>query len=370
MPVQTTKCYKSFTHRHPTVTQCHIDRPRKNIVMAPITLIFILLANVNTEIDGAKETRLNQLLRTPPATIRTSETKPAATAGNNLNAGSQGQPLSSKASQEIRQISPLEDKKSKDKSDSFRSNEDGDVIKSLPMVWENCMETTFRENQEKYAKAQDMEIVVQHYPIENNKEISTSNTWNKRDAQHYNMSAARNAWIEKYNSLLNSRADERRQQKPDYVPVKKATLTTISEPETTEFTTSITTSTSTTKTPTLSQTVPSSSSNPITIHSTSTFEADVPIIPITREVFREEIELQNATDKNVIPSYTEDWFDMKKVEDKTIIRFSSLPQRTTYLIPTLRLDDGFHPFSFMSEFFYLIYPFEFPVGKLSSFEKA
>lgn len=340
--------------------------------MAPIPLVLVLLALVKTEITMASaEARLSQLL-TFPAQIRTSEAL-AASAGNNLNDGREALPIDRKDFQAISQASPHDDKKAKRESNTLAPNQkDGErinLIKPLPMVWENCMETTFKGNQAvDTVKATDMET-VQNYPIENLKSRrNLTTTWNKRDAQNYNISAARNAWIEKYNSLLNSKADGRRQQKPDYVPVRKTSLsldtteytTTISTlsttaPQTTAFAYATTTPTSTTVSSTLDSDL-SRTTDP------SDFD-DIPVIPITREVLREEIEIQNVTEKNIIKSYTEDWLDLKKVKERSKIRFSSMPQRTTYLIPTLRLDDGFHPFGFMSEFFYLIYPFEFPVGE-------
>ncbi|VVC91417.1 unnamed protein product [Leptidea sinapis] len=39
-----------------------------------------------------------------------------------------------------------------------------------------------------------------------------------------------------------------------------------------------------------------------------------------------------------------------------------MPQTQTYLIPKFKLEEGFHPFTFMSKFFAFIYPFDFPVG--------
>lgn len=347
---------------HPTLTQCRTVRPRKN--MAPIALILISLAIVKTEIDGAAtESKLNQLLGIFPVQIRTSETKLGASAGNNLNDGAKPQPLRRKYFQAITQTSLEGKKQNDDKSSSAESNQEGgeNVIEPLAMVWDDCMETTFRENHEHLVKAQDLEIAVQDYPIEHHKEISSSNTWNKRDAQNYNVSAARDAWLKRYNNLFNSRADERRQQKPEYVPVKKTTSTIMPDVESTNSMNPPTIFTTTITAPTSSNlTITSTDST------TSDLEANVRIIPITREVFHEEIEIENVTDQNIVLSYTEDWFDLKKVKDRSKIRFSSLPQRTTYLIPTLRLDDGFHPFSFMSEFFYLIHPFEFPVGKPTS----
>lgn len=335
--------------------------------MAAIALILIILANVKTEIDGAAtESRLNQLLGTFPLQIKKTEQTPAASAGNNLNDDARAQPISRKDFQAISQTSPLLDKKSKDGGGKHQSSfigpneEDGErlnLIKPLPMVWENCMETTFRENQDNSVNVQDMENLIHDYPIKNHEELT--NTWNKRDAQNYNVSAARNAWIEKYNSLLNSRADERRQQKLDLVPVKKFTSTTIFD--TAEL---ITTTTSAATTHTPPSTTPTSTNYKLdTADSTTTSYEAVAIIPITREVFREEIEIKNVTDRNIVPSYAEDWFDIKVIKNRTKTRFSSLPQRTTYLIPALGLEKGLNPFSFMSDFFYLIYPFEFPVGK-------
>lgn len=206
------------------------------------------------------------------------------------------------------------------------------IEEPLPLVWDTCVETTFRDGQRNLMKApDDMEVANSDFKLEVHEEmeppksLSDFGTWKKREVIF-----TTNTWLGKYNSLKGSRSEERRQQRPESIIIKKITESAMS---TTEL-------------------IPTQ---------------NVKIIPITREIFKEiEVPVLNVTQKAVVTeisvraSYTEDWFEAK---DRGKIRFSGLPQRETYLIPALKLEAGFHPFAFMSDFFTVIYPFDFPVGE-------
>lgn len=331
--------------------------------MAVIALIFaIFLANrvkpeqigitasratdVNTLPEGSSEAVFALQIRQIPTT---SEATPAASAGNNLNVVATSQRLNVAWNFEpISTIYSFQHKKTSDEKYDGKGNVDLLIstdestinkqensfansysrgLRSLPLVWDSCLETTYKESQKNLFKLQnDMETAHHDTPVKGNNNKHNFSIWNKRNTNENNTTAIR-AWLDKYNTLKNTNFEERRQPKPE-------------------------TSILTRKMSTLSSTNPSTT---------------VPIVPITREVFKEDTEdifVEFVTDKNISvdnTSYTEDWFAPK---DKTKIKFSGQPQRETYLIPTLKLGKGFHPFGFMSEFFSLIYPFEFPVGKL------
>ncbi|KAI8421662.1 hypothetical protein MSG28_009652 [Choristoneura fumiferana] len=147
----------------------------------------------------------------------------------------------------------------------------------------------------------------------------------KRDAADTNNSIAIKSWLSKYNNLRASNTVNGPVQKSDSLLIRK-----IAKPSTTM--------------------IPSTT---------------IQMIPITRDIFNNPTESFNmsvdvvVTENNIRASYTEDWFEAK---DRSKIRFGGPPQTETYLIPTLKPEEGFHPFGFMSHFFALIYPFEFPVG--------
>ncbi|XP_075975174.1 prominin [Anticarsia gemmatalis] len=281
----------------------------------------------------------------------TSETAPAASAGYNLNVDggttSTSLVVPELNFQAIFKIYSLENKKSNNENHARKGNgelilnENGEknneeeieddgknevVIKAEPLVWDNCLETNYKDSPMNIVKVQDMQN-DNHDRFQGSKEIGL---WRKRDAGNLNLNTtAGKAWLEKYNNLLNAKSEERRQQKPEFTGVKKPTE----------------------QTSTISTVIPITTS---TVH----------IIPITRDVFKEPVNVFNTTqppvtETDIVASYTEDWFEEK---DRSKIRFGGLPQKETYLLPALRLEEGFHPFGFMSEFFYLIYPFDFPVG--------
>ncbi|KAJ0183214.1 hypothetical protein K1T71_001190 [Dendrolimus kikuchii] len=206
----------------------------------------------------------------------------------------------------------------------FSSNNPQDITGvAMPIVWDACLETNFVQNDVNLPKRPitDLKYIKNNYQSQIKKEVG--NVWNKRNVDKVNNSDAIKAWLEKYNDLKNSKSDERRQQKPELVLIKKISTTIATETPST------------------------------TVH----------IIPITREVFKEVIEVDTTksivTESDIRASYTEDRFESK---DRSKIKFNGLPQRESYLIPTLKLEEGFHPFSYISKLFYLIYPYDFPVG--------
>lgn len=331
--------------------------------MAVIALIFaIFLANrlkpeqisinaspatdINTLPEGSSEAVFALQIRQIPTT---SEATPAASAGNNLNvvatserldeAGNfepistiysfQNKKTSDKKYDGKRNVDLLisSDERAKNKQENSFANSYSRSMRPLPLVWDSCLETTYKESQRNLFKLQnDMETANQDVPFQENKNKANFSIFNKRNTNE-NITTSMNSWLDKYNTLKNTNIGKRRQAKPESVLIRKISSPSPPTPSTT-----------------------------------------VQVVPITREVFKEDTEdifVEFVTDKNISvdnKGYTEDWFATK---DKTKIRFSELPQRETYLIPTLKLEKGFHPFVFMSEFFSLIYPFEFPVGKLS-----
>lgn len=320
-----------------------------------LTLALLLANRVKPSqigITALNSTDVNTLESTGPIfalqirQIRTtSEAPPAASAGNNLNVvealdvPENSQAISTIYSFEnkvtsgkkydkgnVKLLSVFADES--ENNDKSVENYNENSVKPQFLVWENCFESVFRDSQSDTVKIQnDMEHT-------NNKQVDIENIqynpsiWSKRNV-NTNNSEAMKVWIDKYNNLKNGKVDERRQQKPESILLKKIT-------------------------------------EPLTTYSPST---TIKVVPITREIFKEPTESLNmtldiVTENNIRAGYTEDWFEAK---ERTKIRFSGLPQTETYLIPTLKLEDGFHPFGFMSEFFSLIYPFEFPVGKLTLF---
>lgn len=325
--------------------------------MAQTTLILaISIAIAATQFDAA-ESRLNRL-PTNVFLIRTAEAAAAASTGNNLNAARQS--FDGEDFQAISTTSFLNDEKSKkyvegkDKSDSNQANveENFNSVDPQRLIWDDCLETSFREEKHLAQPQDDLEIALDYKiysPLDEIRLQDTGPTFVKRNYVNKNNSKAITAWLEKYNNLLNSKAEERRAQKQEPTFNKKGTATA--------FDTNIPNSTTTAPSDRLTD-----------IFEEVRHTSMVPTFLITRDLFEEPTRLpivtnvtQNVvTESNVIASYTEDWFD---VRNKTKMRFSSLPKRDTYMVPTLRLEEGFYPFSFMSEFFYLIYPFDFPVGK-------
>lgn len=331
--------------------------------MAAIAIIFIFLLNrvktaqiSVTTLNPALE--VNKLPEGSAAAIfalqirqirATSEATPAASAGNNLNvvgASAPGVQPQSENYQAIPTIYPLQNKKVTDKK--YDDEHEGNVnlsafdrnakekemkaadtnIKPLALVWDSCMETNFRDNQRiSIQPPLDMQDADHDSRFQKNRQIGSiwSEGLSKRDAAEANNSIAIKSWLNKYNNLRAGKTANGPIQKPDSLLLRKIVKPTPMIPSTT-----------------------------------------IQMIPITREIFKNPTESFNmsvdvvVTENNIRASYTEDWFDAK---DRTKIRFGGPPQTETYLIPTLKPEEGLHPFGFMSHFFALIYPFEFPVGK-------
>lgn len=275
------------------------------------------------------------------------ETSPVTTSGNNLNfIGTVAAPRDSLFAQDenFRSISRTESFNSKEIHNKGRNNKEDDILSSninevefssnklrdrigvaKPIVWDSCLESNLGQNDifSPQRSITDHNYIKNNYQSQVKKDLA--NIWIKRNVDsEVNNSDAMKAWLDKYNDLKNKKSDERRQQKPHQVLITKI----------------------------------------ISAISTDTPSPTVQIIPITREVFKEVVELNTTksivTESDIRASYTEDWFETK---DSSKIKFNSLPQRESYLIPTLKIEAGFHPFSFMSQFFYLIYPYDFPVGE-------
>lgn len=306
------------------------------------------VTNVNTLPEGSSEAVFALQIRQIPTT---SEATPAASAGNNLNVVATSQRLDvARNFEPISTIYSLQHKKTSDEKYDGKGNVDllissdesaknkqensfansySGGLRSLPLVWDSCLENTYKENQRNLLKFQnDMETAHHDTSMKENNNKGNFNTWSKRNTNENNATTMR-AWLNKYNTLKSTKFGERRQSKPDSILISKISTSSPTTPSTTLL-----------------------------------------IVPITREIFREDtadIFVEFATNKNInvaSTGHTEDWFAAK---DNTKIKFSGQPQRETYLIPSLKLDKGFYPFGFMSEFFSLIYPFEFPVGKLYYF---
>lgn len=209
-------------------------------------------------------------------------------------------------------IRPLEnkDKKKYDtpKEVTIKENE---YIKPLPLVSDNCLELLFRNFTDEINKYKLKYDRVKDYDTAEN--LINIGISKKRDVTDI------------YSSINNDdvKIESRKQQKQDTAITKKTSTVSIA-------TTKIL------------------KSNEINILNNATESLNTT--------------LQVTVTENILNAgYTEEaWSETK---DKSKIRFNKLPQRENYLIPTLKLEEGFYPFSFMSEFFNLIYPFDFPTGK-------
>ncbi|XP_072932627.1 prominin-1-A [Epargyreus clarus] len=312
-------------------------------------------ANLTTEIKTLPEASTETAFALQIPRIRTAaEETPAASAGNNLNVVGPSVPSNSFDVQEenfqaISTVYPIAKAKSNEKKyydgnggnvPVLQSADGNDVANKKTisaenpektskltepskLVWDNCLETIYRDNYNSQHKPHsDMEN-AHNLEIQNSK--SSTTTVSKRDSLNTNNnSTALKAWLEKYNNLKKAKEDEISRQKLNNLLFKNTSITSLNVPVT-----------------------------------------NVPIVPITRDILKDYIEPVNisldvvVTENSIKASNVEDWLNGK---DKTKIKFSSMPQTQTYLIPKFKLEEGFHPFGFMSEFFYLIYPFDFPVG--------
>ncbi|KAI8421659.1 hypothetical protein MSG28_009651 [Choristoneura fumiferana] len=313
--------------------------------MAAIALIFIFLLNraktaqisVTTlnpalEVNKLPEGSTDAIFALQIRQIRTtSEATPAASAGNNLNvvgASAPGVQPQSENYQAIPTIYPHQNKKVTDKK--YDDEHEGNFnlsafdrnakekemkavdtnIKPLALVWDSCMETNFRDNQRiSIQPPLDMQDADHDSRFQKNRQIGSiwSEGLSKRDAADTNNSIAIKSWLNKYNNLRASNTVNGPVQKSDSLLIRK-----IAKPSTTM--------------------IPSTT---------------IQMIPITRDIFNNPTESFNmsvdvvVTENNIRASYTEDWFEAK---DRSKIRFGGPPQTETYLIPTLKPEEGFHPF--------------------------
>ncbi|CAH4038038.1 unnamed protein product [Pieris brassicae] len=313
-----------------------------NRVMSQIVINSVNQINAS---GGATESNFSL-----PQTVTSSETTLAVSTGYNLNATPPNVPDETlEARREnyraISPIYPVEKTNSDEKSDeetfkllsshegnssesgvNEKANDDINNTSASQLVWDNCYETSYRGNHQVNAKV--------HYDMENahRLEIDNGGMLKNREFLENNSSLAVRNWLEKYNNLKNS------------IAARKST-TEISP-----------------------NTIPSKDYFDEAPMDIGMIQANtVQILPITKEIVRdyEFSEPYNVTvdvlvtENNIKASYNDDWFEE---QDRTKIKFSSMPQTQTYLIPKFKLEEGFHPFSFMSQFFSKIYPFDFPVG--------
>lgn len=275
--------------------------------------------------------------------IQTSPAPPAS--GNNLSDGTASQKATSENFQAISTNYSGEDtnKKQDDRNGERAVKSDSAFYKKLlakgnvpadnplsvaKLIWDNC---------ETLNKDSDKTVVKQHqYDMEYTKhdmqqevrgqEHYTNDGVKKRDTN----STAMTMWLEKYHNLLNTKNVEWKKQRTE--------LNVVFEPEVT--------------------TIPSAT------------KTTVKIIPLTTRLTNKAFDIVNVTVEltteinNMKGSYTEDWFDIdvRGKSRNTKIQFGVLPQKETYLVPTLKLEEGFYPFSFMPTFFDIIHPMDLPAG--------
>ncbi|XP_050348329.1 prominin-1-A isoform X2 [Nymphalis io] len=201
---------------------------------------------------------------------------------------------------------------------------------SLNLVWDNCFENVYRDNTD------TANIGAKSYTdIENSRNIdienikSYRNILNKRNSLNVSSTTALSAWLEKFNIFRAANNED-----PDV-----STKDTLLSPTALELSTS------------------------------SSTKNTIPFIPITKNILKEFTEQINVTldivtenSINYIKETKRDDFYVEITKDRSNIKFSSLPQKQTYLIPKFKLEEGFYPFTFMSKFFSVINLFDYPVG--------
>ncbi|CAK1585303.1 unnamed protein product [Parnassius mnemosyne] len=285
----------------------------------------------------------------------TSEKAPAASAGNNLNdvsSGALSKPLEVQE-ENFLAISPILLFRKKSNDGKYSDADEGNVKllgtynkistgenkmafpfynsskmrnevnlpKPLNLIWENCMESVLKDHNKINSKHQNEMEIAKNLQMNNNKIVG--NIWDKRDADAIH-SVAVKAWLEKYNNLTIANKKER---------IEKANNMTL-----------------------LSQ-----STTPPAVSNSTSFE----IFSITKEILEDRDYSINltpdlaVTENNLRVSSS---MELSEEMDRSKIKFSSLPQMQNYLIPKFKLEEGFHPFTFMSEFFSFIYPFDFSDG--------
>ncbi|XP_047531014.1 prominin-1-A isoform X1 [Vanessa atalanta] len=288
----------------------------------------------------------------------TSEETPVVSTGSNLNVFDTNVPSNSLDVQEenfraISTLHPIEETNVGEKmrndrdggnSESLLSNRnfqdgkkselEGDKVynskDSLNLVWDNCFENVYRDNTDTTnINAKSYTDIETPRNIETENIKSYRNILNKRNSLNVSGTSALNSWLEKFNIFRTASNEE-----PD-IPTKDILLS----PTTLELSTS------------------------------SSTQNTIPFIPITKDILREftgplNITLDVVTENtiNYIKGTKRDDFYVEITKDRSNIKFSSLPQKQTYLIPKFKLEEGFYPFTFMSKFFSVIYLFDYPIG--------
>lgn len=269
--------------------------------------------------------------------IRTSEA-PAASAGNNLNVFSPDDEANNfleAQGENFRAISPFHpigktntgEKIENDdggsskllstlaasflneKKSDFHHNKIYDPQDSENLIWDNCFEIVNDLNTKS-----DAENSVD---LESENARLYGNYLNKRHSLSNNDSSALRAWLDKYNILKSGRTEQPTTDiaSPEYLPPPSTSSVQIIP---------------------ITSSLPNSYTDPI------------------------NITLDIITEHNLRDANTVDWY---KNDDTSKIEFGSLPHTQTYLIPKFKLAEGFHPFSFMSKFFSVIYLFDYPIGE-------
>nr|XP_032516697.1 prominin-1-A-like isoform X3 [Danaus plexippus plexippus] len=203
-------------------------------------------------------------------------------------------------------------------SSSAIGSNDIEAKKALNLIWDNCYETLFRDDSK--TKSTGFSDENKRIGLETENMKTAGNVLSKRNSLKENNTSTLRSWLENYNIY------------------KTATNEDLELSSSTEL-----------------------------IASTSQASV-VPIIPITKNIninqytvsYNNDIGSGVVTESNFQSSFTDDWYNPKESDSK--IKFSSLPQMQTYLIPKFKLDEGFYPFHFMSKVFSVIYLFEYPVG--------
>ncbi|XP_041980275.1 prominin-1-A isoform X2 [Aricia agestis] len=296
----------------------------------------LLIGNfVSSQTDRPSEIKsLSDTESVFPLQIQTTEKTLAATTGNNPNPVTPAA-FTGEQKENFRAILPTHFIAITSAGEKMKSNQDDGSGKLLlspvgshptehneetfeyatesSLYWDNCLDKMFKYSESMISEPNNDFL---------NAETITSNTIpsniNKRDSLRKDYSII-NAILDKYNNFMYPKADV----------------------ATTDIDNTMNTDRSTT--------------NPSTT---------VRVIPITEIIFGRKAESFNQSFDNTVTDNSVKGINENRVEpkDKSKIKFSRLPQTQTYLIPKFKLGEGFHPFTFMSKFFSVIYPFEYPIG--------
>lgn len=225
----------------------------------------------------------------------------------------------------------------KNSQDGIKSELEDDKIykESLNLVWDNCFENT---NRDRKRNSQDISTIdtISYKDMDTAKNIEIEdikdyrNLLYKRNSLSPNNTSTLSAWLDKYNIFRSTKNED------PVLPTKN----TFSSQTSLEQDTSLST------------------------------KKLVSFVPITKNILKEftkpiNISLDIVTENNInyIKEIKENDFYIEIEKDRSNIKFNSLPQKQTYLIPKFKLEEGFYPFKFISKFFSVIYLFDYPIGK-------